>query len=207
MLPMNDQGSVTLWLGALKGGDLAAVQPLWERYFAELVRRARARLRAAPRAGADADEEDAALSAFDSFCAGAARGRFPQLADRDELWRLLVTVTARKVRAQIQRQHRQKRGGGHVLREADLRGTAPDGGDAGLEQIAGAEPTPEFAAMVAEEYRRLIDELGDDDLRRIALWKMEGYGNEEIRQCLGCSLRTVTLKLALIRALWDPEQP
>jgi hypothetical protein len=35
---------------------------------------------------------------------------------------------------------------------------------------------------------------------------MEGYSNEEIREHLGCSLRTVTLKLALIRALWYTEQ-
>jgi DNA-directed RNA polymerase specialized sigma24 family protein len=202
----NDQGSVTLWLGALKAGDLDAAQPLWERYFAQLVRLARARLRAAPRAGAGADEEDAALSAFDSFCAGVARGRFPHLADRDELGRLLVVLTARKVRAQVQREHRQKRGGGQVVVETDLRGTDPDGADAGLEQVVGAEPTPEFAAMVAEECRRLLDILDDDDLRRIALWKLEGYTNEEIRRNLGCSLRKVTLELALIRKLWDPEQ-
>src|SRR3954449_2996353 len=156
-MSMNDQGSVTLWLVALKAGDLAVAQPLWERYFAQLVRLARARLRAMPRAGADADEEDAALSAFDSFCDGAARGRFPRLADRDELWRLLVVLTARKVGAQAQRERRQKRGGGRVLREADLLGAGPDGRDAGLEQVVGAEPTPEFAAMVAEEYRRLLD--------------------------------------------------
>ena len=74
---MDNQGSVSLWLGALQAGDLAAAQPLWERYFAQLVRLARARLRATPRAGADADEEDAALSAFDSFCAGAARADSP----------------------------------------------------------------------------------------------------------------------------------
>ncbi len=93
-----------------------------------------------------------------------------------------------------------------MLREADLLAADPEGGDAGLEQVAGAEPTPEFAAMVAEECRRLIDGLGDEDLRRIALWKMEGCSNEEIRQRLGCSLRRVTLKLALIRALWYTEQ-
>ena len=43
-----------------------------------------------------ADEEDVALSAFDSFCRGAQRGRFPQLDDRDNLWRLLVVITSRK---------------------------------------------------------------------------------------------------------------
>src|SRR5262245_33609719 len=32
----DDSGSVTHWLGALRGGDLDAAQPLWERYFARL---------------------------------------------------------------------------------------------------------------------------------------------------------------------------
>src|SRR4051812_21420646 len=141
-MTMDDHGSVTLWLGALRAGDLDAAQPLWERYFAQLVRLARARLRAIPRAGADADEEDAALSAFDSFCDGAAHGRYPRLADRDELWRLLVVLTARKAAAQARRRRRLKRGGGRVLREADLAGTGPDGDYGGLGQAVGAEPTP-----------------------------------------------------------------
>src|SRR4051794_29187265 len=95
----DDRGSVSRWLGDLKAGDEAAVQPLWERYFARLVTLARARLRAGRRGAAD--EEDAALSAFNSFCTGVARGRFPRLADRDDLWRLLVVITARKAGAQV----------------------------------------------------------------------------------------------------------
>ncbi len=88
-----NQGSVTHWLGALQAGDTAAAQPLWDRYFAQLVRLARARIRATVGGAADADGEDAALSAFDSFCTGIARGRFPQLSDRDDLWRLLVVTS------------------------------------------------------------------------------------------------------------------
>src|SRR5438105_2492324 len=42
------------------------------------------------------DEEDLALSAFDSFCRDTQRARFPRVADRDDLWRLLVTMTAQK---------------------------------------------------------------------------------------------------------------
>jgi hypothetical protein len=57
-----DEGSVTRWLAELKAGDPAAAQRLWARYFADLVRLARARLRQAPRAAED--EEDVALSAF-----------------------------------------------------------------------------------------------------------------------------------------------
>ena len=62
-----DQGSVTRWLGPLKAGDPAAVQQLWEHYFHQLVDLARAKLQNAPRR--IADEEDIALSAFNSFAA------------------------------------------------------------------------------------------------------------------------------------------
>ena len=101
-----DQGSVTQWLGDLKRGEQEAAQPVWARYFDRLVVLAHARLRAMHTATADADEEDAALSAFDSFCAGMEQGRFPQLSDRDDLWRLLVTITGRKVLDQAERPSR-----------------------------------------------------------------------------------------------------
>ena len=53
-----------------------------------------------------------ALSAFDSFCRSAEQGRFPDLADRDSLWRLLVVMTARKATHLRRDEGRQKRGGG-----------------------------------------------------------------------------------------------
>ena len=104
-------GSITRCVGDLKAGDHAAAQVLWERYFDQLVRLARRKLAIARRAGADEDEEDAALSAFDSFCAGLAGGRFPRLEDREDLWRLLVVITARKASAQVDRRRALKRGG------------------------------------------------------------------------------------------------
>ena len=91
---MSSSGSVSHWINLLKSGDAAAIQRLWEAYFPRLVGMARKKLREAPRRAAD--EEDVALSAFDSFCDGVARGRFPQLTDRDDLWHILVTITARK---------------------------------------------------------------------------------------------------------------
>ena len=117
-----DEGhSITGWLGELKEGDQAAAQPLWERYFAKLVTVARTKLKRLRPTTADQDEEDAALSAFNSFCNGAARGKFPQLADRDDIWRLLVVITARKAMAQANRNGRQKRGGGRVVRGGPVR--------------------------------------------------------------------------------------
>src|SRR5262245_9588821 len=93
-LPMSSDGSVTRLLSPIQSGDLAAIQQLWERYFLRLVELARKKLQGAPRRAAD--EEDVALSAFDSFCRCARQGRFPDLCDRDSLWRLLVTFTVRK---------------------------------------------------------------------------------------------------------------
>jgi RNA polymerase sigma factor (sigma-70 family) len=202
-MPSDDSGSVTHWIGALKGGDLDAAQPLWERYFARLVRLAQTRLRARLAPGASEDEEDAALSAFDSFCRAAAEGRFPRLDDRDDLWRLLVAITERKAVEQMRRARRLKRGGGRVRTEADLTADGPDDEPTGLDRIAGPQPTPEFAAEFAEEYRRLFEALRDEELRRIAVWKLEGHTIDEIATRLGCARRTVSRRLELIRTLWS----
>lgn len=203
-------GSITRWLGDLRGGDLAAAQPLWERYFGKLVVLARAKLVKQRQPRAEADEEDAAISAFNSFCAGVAQGRFPKLADREDLWKILMTITVRKAYAQIQRRKRLKRGGGRVVEEAVLRGGKAGGSfdsaaAPGLEMIAGGEPTPEFAAMVAEEYARLLDALPDEGLRLVAVSRMEGYTCDEIAAQLGCARRTVARRLDLIRQTWLAE--
>ena len=200
----NDGGSVSRWLGNLQAGDQEAAQPLWDRYFDRLVRLASVKLRAGRTSSAEADEEDAALSAFDSFCAGAARGRFPNLSDRDDLWRLLVVITARKVQAQTRRVRRHKRGSGRVQSMTDLRGFGPasDPDRADLDLIIGAEPTPEFAAEVAEEFGNLLGALGDESLRLVALGRLEGYTNDEIAARLGCARRTVARRLDLIRQTW-----
>jgi DNA-directed RNA polymerase specialized sigma24 family protein len=201
---MLSDGSVTMWIGDLKAGDHAAAQALWERYFHKMVRLARARFRDAPRRAAD--EEDAALSAFDSFCRGAAAGHFPQLCDRDNLWPLLVVITARKVIKARDHETRHKRGGGKV-RGGSACLDASDGSDrdGGINLAIGPEPTPAFLAEVAEQTQRSLDTLGSEELRAVALWKMEGYTNAEIAAKLGCAERTVRRRLKLIRRLLERE--
>ncbi|HEY1375657.1 MAG TPA: ECF-type sigma factor [Gemmataceae bacterium] len=199
---MTADGSVTHWLRRLGAGDAAAAQPLWDRYFDRLVRLAGRHLRGAPRRAAD--EEDVALSAFDSFCQGAALGRFPQLHDRDNLWGLLVLITARKAVNLAVHERRQKRGGGRLVNDATPPGSADSSAtDGPIDQVAGREPTPEFAALVAEECRRLLDRLPDADLRQIAVWKMEGYTNAEIAAKIDRSEPTVERRLNRIRKLWQ----
>ncbi len=194
-------GSVTQWIGSLKAGDEEAARAIWERYFDGLVRLARKRLRDTPCAAAD--EEDVALSAFHCLCRGAAAGRFPQLADRHNLWRLLATIAAQKAIDQQRLQGREKRGGGRTIGPADQVGT--DAERDALAQVAGSDPSPEFVALMDEQYRILLDRLADEGLRRIATWKMEGDRNDEIAHRLGCGLRTVERKLGVIRAIWLAE--
>jgi DNA-directed RNA polymerase specialized sigma24 family protein len=194
---MTSAGSVTHWIGQLKAGEPAAAQKLWEGYFQKMVGLARQKLQGLPRRAAD--EEDVALSAFNSFCLGASAGRFPQLSDRDSLWPLLMAITAHKALDLLRHERRLKRGGP----PPDAAGAA----EAGVEQILGREPTPEFAVQIAEECQRLLDRLGDDGLRAVALWKMEGYTNEEVAARLGCVPRTVERKLRTIRRLWGQEAP
>ena len=134
-----------------------------------------------------------ALSAFHSFCRAATEQRFPRLANRDDLWQVLVVLTARKALDQRKYDNRKKR--------ADAATRPLD--DVALESIIGGEPDPAFAALVADEFRALLDRLDDPQLRIIALRKMEGFTNEDIAGELNCTVRTVGRRLAVIRDLWE----
>ena len=90
---MSSDGSVTCWIDLLRGATATPPGPCGT--LLPPPRRPRPR-RPRRRPGCAADEEDVALSAFDSFCRGDGAGRFPRLDDRDDLWRLLLLLTARK---------------------------------------------------------------------------------------------------------------
>lgn len=194
---------VTCWFHGLAKGDEAAVEEVWRRYYEKLVRVARGKLATGQRRAAD--EEDVALSAFHSFCRGAAAGRFPQLEDRHDLWRLLVTITARKAAHQVRRDMQQKRGSGSVRGESVFAGAREPERAFGIGNVLGTEPTPEFAAMAAEECEHLLESLPEEPIRQIALWKLEGFTNDEIAEKLECAPRTVERKLQRIRELWQRE--
>ncbi len=196
---MPETGSVTQWLLDARLGDPAAAQGFWNRYYERLVRLARKKLADAPRRVSD--EEDVALSALDGFCRGAAEGRFPQLRDRDDLWRLLVTITVRKALNQRIHVRRAKRGGGKIRGDSALSAAAGTDEPQGFARVVGSEPSPELAALVADELDHLVARLGDESLRSVAVWKLEGFTNQEIAANLGCKLRSVERKLQLIRSV------
>ena len=198
-VPLSDS-SVRKWVARLNQGDDAAAQRLWEVYFDRLVHLAHNRLQARHRRVIDA--EDVALSAFGSFCKGVEQQRFPRLADQHDLWRLLVSITVHKVLHVVRDEKRIKRGGlyrelNHLIGSSDAL--------AAVERLVGREPSPEFAAEVADEYEQLAKSLADQELVQLAAWKLEGYTNAEIATIWDKSERTVERKLNLIRKIWISE--
>lgn len=180
-------GSVTHWIEGLRAGDSLAAQNLWSRYFARLAPLAQARL---ARLARDRTGEDIALSALKSVMIGIRENRFPDLADGEGLWPLLVTITARKAISEQRRQLAERRRPDRECRFDDV------------QEYLGTEPTPEFAVEVADELERLAEGLGDTDLKRIVELKLGGSTNDEIADELGCTSRTITRKLSRIREEW-----
>jgi DNA-directed RNA polymerase specialized sigma24 family protein len=197
---MSSHRPVTELVAQLRAGNPEAAQPLWEQYYPRLVGLARKKLRGTPRRAAD--EQDVALSAFDSFCRGAAQGRFPQLKDRDGLWALLVLITVRKAADLIKYNRRERRGGGQVRGDSAFAGRD---GEGALAEVEAGDPTPDVAAQLAEEFRALLDRLGSDELRAIAVGKLEGYTNAEVAARLGCAPVSVERRLRLIRKIFSGD--
>ena len=193
---------VSQWLMRLAEGDNDIAQNIWNDYFGKLVRLARRKLGGIP--SRDYDEEDVALSAMNSFYKGMARHQFDHVHNRNDLWKLLVTITVRKVTARRRSYFAKKRGGGRVRGESVFGHLEDEQG--GLAHVLGTEPTPELAAGVAEHCRQMLDQLQDETLRQVARWTLEGYRTEEIAAKLGCVRRTVERKLERIREIWGEER-
>ncbi len=187
---------ISIWLDELKREDHQAAQHLWNHFYSKLIALARRKFDGLPRR--TYDEEDAALSAFRSFCDGIANNRFPDLFSRDDLWSLLVTIAARKVIARKRYEHRARRGGQEVWEELLFEQNASEG--LAANGIQCREPTPEFAMEVADQLEVPIHRLDQPVLREIVSLKLEGYTNDEIAANLGGTRRSVQRTLAVIRA-------
>lgn len=193
---MSNTNNISHWIDLVKYGDSAAANRIWQHYFDRLVRSVRQRLNGQNRAVSD--EEDIVLSVFDSFYAAAAKGRFPDLSDRDDLWRLLLRMSARKVIDKRRHDLRQRRGG-------DVEIHSLGGDDKTIIEAIGDEPSPEMVLLMRETVEKFFSHLGVGQLRDLAVAKMEGYSNAELAQRFGCSERTIERRLRLIREKCQQE--
>lgn len=191
---------ITEWMRQLQSGSQEAAGRIWEHYFRKLY--AFARKRISTRMRRAYDEEDVALSAFHSMCEGMTAGRFPDLTDRDNLWRLMLTITVRKIAIRQRYDHREKRDADLLITESGLFASLPES-SLGLDALPNAEPTPDFAAEMTETCNTLFQALSEDNLRDIARLKIEGYTNGEIADKLAVTRRTVERKLERIRREWS----
>jgi RNA polymerase sigma factor (sigma-70 family) len=186
----NSLGSITRWIGDLKtGGNAArsdtAARQLWERYYHRINALAR-KWTSAAHPGLSAS--DVVQSAFISFFEGTREGEFPALDDRKRLWTLLITIALRKSLKQI---------GHHRASKRDYSRLEEKGSDF-LDQLPGTEKSPMNLAIMTEMFQRMQDRLGDDDLRRVFLLRLEDHTNKEIAIIMNTTVRTVTRKLKKI---------
>lgn len=186
-------GSITHLVPYLRNRDEFAIEQLWARYINRIHSAARPVIAGlAPGAG---DEEDVAQSAFHAFCRAAAADRLPPIANRNELWRLLLTFTRRTAIDHVRHEYRFRRGGSESFA----------GGDEAARQAR------DRAASVLQvvELQETLDELlaklaatGDARLAEVARLRLEGYDNQEIADKLRCAVRTVQRKLRILEVLW-----
>lgn len=188
-------------LSGIRDGDSDAAEIVWQQYFAKLVQFARQKLASRPLRSSD--EDDVVQSVMISFCRGMKAGKFDWLDSRNDLWKLLATMTRRKVCKHRRREMAGIRGGGQVRGEsAFIRPDASDDRELGIGDVAGDAPTPEEACMLVENVEQMLDCLAEDQLREIALLALDGDGTAEIARKLNCSQRAVQRKLERIRSKW-----
>ena len=109
---MSESHSISEWIDQLRDGNPQAAQGIWNRFYHRLVAAATRHMRTAGVRVVDGD--DIAMEAFTSFFARVESGHFPDLRDRQGLWRLLLTIVERRAKNQIRKERAKKRGEGNV---------------------------------------------------------------------------------------------
>ena len=175
----------------MRKGDQAAADMLWSFLKSRLVSLAGRQVGFA----IAYDEDDVALDAFATLCSGIRNGRY-EIEDRDALWSLVAVITINGARKRSRNERRQRRGGGYTrLAKSEQR----------LDKLPASELSPEASFLAREECTRLLSILPSEELKHLALLKVDGHTNEEIATILKCTRRSIQRRLKLIRKIWTHE--
>jgi RNA polymerase sigma-70 factor, ECF subfamily len=172
-MPANDAAADT----PKPGGDAG-----FERFTRRLIGLARSHLDV--RLQHKIDPEDVVQSAYKSFFLRYGDGALAA-EGWDGLWGLLTIITLRKCADRV-RYYRTE--GRDIAREASAP-AQPDAPEA-WRNLAGREPTPEEAAVLAETVERLLSSL-DQDERPIVELSLQGYSTQEISKMQNRAERSV----------------
>lgn len=193
---MSSTSSVIEWLEAARSGNNTAVEKLWKQFSRRMTKLARNWLASVANAPAYLDASDVTAVAFASFQQALSQGQFEEVNGSQALWQLLATITLNKARDHLESELAQKRGGRVNVFSIN---------DSNAHEHASPDPTPEFAAMMTDECRRLLALLDDPVLEAIALERLNGSTNDEIAEHLDYSRRTIQRMLNAIRDRWREE--
>lgn len=199
---MEMTSSVTDWITQLRNGHSSACDKLWPFYLQRLTAMISQKLEYS-RTGVS-DEEDVLIDTCEVCFRKIKEGVYPNVSSRHDLWRLLTKIATRKSIDQI----RRSRKGVDRLR-TDATQTIHANNDSfeinHIDSFPGAEPTPEFAAMVADESRYRLSQLPDKMVDVVRL-RLQGFTLKEIAQKTNVSLPTVQRYLNFVRESWSQDE-
>ena len=194
------ENSITRILSNTQAVDEAGAEAIWKEFLPRLLRVIETKLHGMPKRYVDQD--DIAQNAMHSLFKGLQGQRFSDVSNCDELWRLLVTITVRKISAQRRRSLAAKRGGGKVRGESVF---VNDANAYGINQILDTNSMSESAEKILQTYQEMLPRITDEASVQTLLLRMEGYSNAEIADRLKCSISRVEQRMAKIRRNWMSE--
>jgi len=175
-------------------GDQNAARELFDSYVDRLLPLARRRI--SQRLASRVDAEDIVQSVFRTFFARLKDDRF-DLADQDDLFRLLVRITVHKTLRQVAHHKAAKRDPGQELPQGDAAHEQ-------LLQLLTTEPTPDAAVMFIDQLEHFMGQLPQAD-RQILELRMQGFSTDEIAKRLNSYDRKVRRVLERIRDVAEHE--
>ena len=177
--------SITQLLNLLRQGEEKAASELVNRFLPRL----RKRLSRVASQLQMSDEDDIAISAFYELCIALENSRFEDISDRTELWQVLSMIAMRKANDFRKIENAEKRGGRQK----------PLSIESFKHQVASFDDNPELQVEMLEMCEHFLNRLKEEDLRSVALLKMNGYTNADVSQKLGIATRTVQVMVAKLK--------
>jgi DNA-directed RNA polymerase specialized sigma24 family protein len=190
-------GSVSGWIAKMREGDSVAIEQLVARYFGKITQFADGKLRCGIRVSDDG--EDIANFVMQVVSNNVAKGCFPNLQDRDDLWFLMIAIAQNAVIDRQRTEMRRKRLASTMHTMTDLLAIY----NLDLDDFLGKEDPQSKLLEIIDCWEQLLKSLPDERTRQVAQLKIQGVSNLEIASKLRVVERTVTRKLDLILRRWQ----